>query len=146
VKRILVVDDMSSLRSLIKAVINDLGSYTVDEASNGVVALQKLKQQHYDLVISDWNMPMMSGIELLGAIRNDDALKTIPVIMLTAETTKDNIQKAVSLGINGYITKPFTPELLISSLKRLMWLGLAVFVGNKYYRQGWRTALRFKPP
>lgn len=120
VKHALVVDDLSSLRSLIKAVINDLGSYTVDEASNGVVALQKLKQQPYDLVISDWNMPEMSGIELLGAIRNDDALKTIPVIMLTAETTKDNVQAAVSLGINGYISKPFTPEQLISSLKRLM--------------------------
>lgn len=119
-KRVLVVDDLSSLRSLIKAVIKDLGAYAVDEASNGVVALQKLKQQRYDLVISDWNMPMMSGIELLGAIRNDDALKTIPVIMLTAGTTKDNVQNAVSLGINGYITKPFTPEQLISSLKRLM--------------------------
>jgi two-component system chemotaxis response regulator CheY len=65
-------------------------------------------------------MPIMSGIELLGAIRNDDALKAIPVIMLTAETTKENIQAAVALGINGYIAKPFTPALLISSLKRLM--------------------------
>lgn len=119
-KHVLVVDDLSSLRSLIKAVINDLGSYTVDEASNGAIALQKLKQKRYDLVISDWNMPIMSGIELLGTIRNDDALKAIPVIMLTAETTKANVQNAVALGISGYITKPFTAEQLISSLKRLM--------------------------
>lgn len=117
-KRILIVDDMGSIRSLIKAVIHSFGRYIVEEASNGVSALQKLKSERYDLVISDWNMPEMSGIELLRTIRNDESLKSIPVVLLTAESKKENIQEAVSLGINGYIAKPFSPDSLITSLKR----------------------------
>ena len=119
-KRILIVDDMASIRSLIKAVIYSFGKYIVEEATNGASALQKLKLEKYDLVISDWNMPEMSGIELLRAIRSDEALKETPVVLLTAETKKENIQEAVSLGINGYIAKPFTPDSLITSLKRVI--------------------------
>jgi two-component system chemotaxis response regulator CheY len=119
-KRILVVDDMLSIRSLIIAVLHSLGHYTVEEATNGATALQKMKSQGYDLVISDWNMPEMSGIELLRAVRNDEVLKAIPVILLTAETTKENIRYATSLGINGYIAKPFTPDTLIKSLKKIL--------------------------
>ncbi len=119
-KRILVVDDMSSIRTLIKAVIQSIGSYIVDEASNGELAFQRMKLHNYDLIISDWNMPEMSGIELLRAIRNDENLKTTPVILLTAETTKENIMDAISQGINGYIVKPFTPDSLITSLRKIL--------------------------
>jgi two-component system, chemotaxis family, chemotaxis protein CheY len=119
-KRILVVDDSPSIRYIIKTMINKLGSYDVNDAPNGMTALRKLKLHHYDLVISDWNMPQMSGIELLSAMRNDDALKAIPVIMVTAEATKDNVEAAATLGINGYITKPFTPAKLDSLLRSLI--------------------------
>jgi len=101
---------------LIKVVIHQLGNSEVVEASDGVAALAKLKQQSFDLVVTDWNMPNMSGIELLAAIRADEVLKAIPVILLTAETTKENISEAVKLGVNGYVAKPFTPEKLQSTL------------------------------
>ncbi|MBA4381008.1 MAG: response regulator [Sideroxydans sp.] len=116
IKRILIVDDYSSIRSLIKVVIHQLGNSEVVEASDGLAALAKLKQQSFDLVVTDWNMPNMSGIELLAAIRADEVLKAIPVILLTAETTKENISEAVKLGVNGYVAKPFTPEKLQSTL------------------------------
>lgn len=119
-RQILIVDDMSSIRSLIKGIVQSLGNFDVDEASSGVSALQKMQTRRYDLLISDWNMPEMSGIELLKTIRQDESLKTTPVILLTAEVTKENIREAVSLGINGYIVKPFTPDSLITSLKKII--------------------------
>ena len=119
-KRILVVDDSPSIRYIIKTMINKLGFYEVNDAPNGETALRKLKLHRYHLVISDWNMPRMSGIELLNAIRNDDELKAIPVIMVTAEATKDNVETAAALGINGYITKPFTPAKMDALLKSLL--------------------------
>lgn len=117
IKRILIVDDFSSIRSLIKVVVNTLRPSEVVEAGDGAIALAKLKQQPFDLVITDWNMPNMSGLQLLEAIRGDEVLKAIPVILLTAETTKENIGDAVRLGVNGYIAKPFTPEKLLAALK-----------------------------
>lgn len=116
-KRILIVDDFSSIRSLIKAVVNELRRSEVVEAADGVIALAKLKQQAFDLVITDWNMPNMSGIQLLEAMRADETLKAIPVILLTAETTKENIGEAVKFGVNGYVAKPFTPDKLMAALK-----------------------------
>jgi two-component system, chemotaxis family, chemotaxis protein CheY len=119
-KRILVVDDSPSIRYIIKTMINELGTYDINDAPNGETALRKLRLLPYDLVISDWNMPRMSGIELLGEMRKDDALKKIPVIMVTAEATKDNVETAAALGINGYITKPFTPAKMDALLKTLL--------------------------
>lgn len=119
-KRILVVDDSPSVRYVIKTMIYDLGAYEVTDVPNGETALRKLKLLRYDLVISDWNMPRMSGIQLLEEMRKDDALKHIPVIMVTAEATRDNVETAAHLGINGYITKPFTPAKLDSLLKSLL--------------------------
>ncbi len=119
-KRILVVDDSPSIRHIIKAVIFELGAYEVTDAPNGETALEKLRLLPYDLIISDWNMPRMSGIQLLEEVRKDDALKHIPVIMVTAEATRGNIEAAAALGINGYVTKPFTPAKLDSLLKSLL--------------------------
>ena len=120
VKRILIVDDFSSIRALIRAVVTVVGDFAVDEAGDGEIALRKLGEQRYDLVISDWNMPVMSGLELLQKMRGDPRLKGVAVVMLTAETTKENVAAAAALGISGYVAKPFSPEKLISVLRPLI--------------------------
>lgn len=117
--KILVVDDFSTMRRIIRNLLKELGFTNVDEAEDGVVALQKLKSGGFEFVVSDWNMPNMTGIELLRAIRADATLKTLPVIMVTAEAKKENIIEAAQAGANGYVVKPFTAATLEEKLNKI---------------------------
>ncbi|MBI5902274.1 MAG: chemotaxis response regulator CheY [Deltaproteobacteria bacterium] len=110
--KILVVDDFSTMRRIIRNILKEIGYTNVDEADDGSTALEKLKGGGFQFVVTDWNMPNMPGIELLKAIRQDEALKHIPVLMVTAEAAKENVVIAVQAGVNNYIVKPFTAAAL----------------------------------
>ncbi len=117
--RILVVDDMSTMRRIVKSILNQLGYNNIDEAENGKQALAKLKAEKYDFVVTDWNMPEMDGLALVKAIRSDDELKNIPVLMVTAEGKKESVIEALKAGVNNYIVKPFTPEVLKEKIEKI---------------------------
>ena len=117
--RILVVDDMSTMRRIVKNIFRELGYSHVEEAEDGKAALDKLKAGKFDLVVSDWNMPVMPGIELLRNIRADAALKHIPVLMVTAEAKQENLVEAIQAGVNNYIVKPFTAETIKEKLDKI---------------------------
>jgi two-component system chemotaxis response regulator CheY len=117
--KILTVDDMATMRKIIKSILAQLGYKNVDEAENGVDALMKLKQQKYDLVLLDWNMPEMEGITMLKEMRKDPQLKDIPVIMVTAEAKKENVLQAIQAGANNYIVKPFKAETLKEKMDKV---------------------------
>ena len=108
--KILVVDDAPMIRRILKNLLKEMGFTNVEEAEDGMVALQKLRSQKYDFVITDWNMPNLTGIELVQEIRKDPNLKHLPIMMVTAEAKKENIILALKSGVNNYIVKPFTPE------------------------------------
>ncbi|TAN60054.1 response regulator [bacterium] len=110
--KILVVDDFSTMRRIIKNILREIGYHNVEEAEDGAKALEKLKLTPFDFVVTDWNMPNMPGIELLKEIRKDPELKAIPVLMVTAESQKENVVQAVEAGVNNYIVKPFTATAL----------------------------------
>jgi two-component system chemotaxis response regulator CheY len=110
--KILTVDDFSTMRRIIRNILRQLGYSNITEAEDGVAALDVLQQQEIDFVISDWNMPKMTGLELLRAIRADEKLRKVPVLLVTAEALKENVVEAVKAGVNGYIIKPFTAETL----------------------------------
>lgn len=110
--KILVVDDFSTMRRIIKNILKEIGYANVDEADDGSTALEKLKGGDFDFVVTDWNMPNMPGIELLRSIREDAKLKSTPVLMVTAEAAKENVMEAVQAGVNNYIVKPFTAAAL----------------------------------
>ena len=110
--KIMVVDDVSTMRRIVKNILTQLGFTNVDEAENGQEALAKMKAGHFGFVVSDWNMPVMNGIDLLRAIRADAELKSIPVLMVTAEAQKENINEVVQAGASNYVIKPFTAETL----------------------------------
>jgi two-component system chemotaxis response regulator CheY len=117
--KFLVVDDFSTMRRIVRNLLKELGFTNVDEAEDGVIALQKLKNGNIDFVITDWNMPNMTGIELLKNIRADAALKGLPVLMITAEAKKENIIAAAQSGASGYIVKPFTAAVLEEKLNKI---------------------------
>lgn len=117
--RFLVVDDFSTMRRIVRNLLKELGFTNVDEAEDGVIALQKLKAGEFDFVVTDWNMPNMTGIELLRAIRADAALKALPVLMITAEAKKENIIEAAQAGASGYIVKPFTAGTMSEKLNKI---------------------------
>ena len=117
--RFLVVDDFATMRRIVRNLLKDLGFTNVDEAEDGVVALNKLKAEKFDFVVSDWNMPNMTGIDLLKSIRADGALKSLPVLMVTAEAKKENIIEAAQSGASGYIVKPFTAATLDEKLNKI---------------------------
>ena len=117
--KIMVVDDMSTMRRIVKNLLKQLGFANVDEAENGQEALIKLRADKFGFVVSDWNMPVMSGIQLLRAIRADEGLKTIPVLMVTAEAQKENIIEAVQAGVSNYVVKPFTAEILQEKMAKI---------------------------
>ena len=117
--KILVVDDFSTMRRIVRNLLKELGYTNVDEAEDGVAALQKLKGSNFQFVVTDWNMPNMTGIELLRAIRADVALKHLPVLMITAEAKKENIIEAAQSGASGYIVKPFTAGTLEEKLNKI---------------------------
>ncbi len=108
--KILVVDDAPMIRRIMKNLLKEMGFTNIDEAEDGMVALQKLRSQKFDFVITDWNMPNLTGIELVQEIRKDPNLKHLPIMMVTAEAKKENIILALKSGVNNYIVKPFTPE------------------------------------
>ncbi|ALS99280.1 MULTISPECIES: chemotaxis response regulator CheY [Lacimicrobium] len=117
--KILVVDDFSTMRRIIKNLLKDLGFTNVQEADDGNTALPMLQQGDFDFVITDWNMPGMQGIDLLRAIRSDDSLKHLPVLMVTAEAKKEQIVAAAQAGVNGYVVKPFTAATLKEKLDKI---------------------------
>jgi two-component system chemotaxis response regulator CheY len=117
--KILVVDDFSTMRRIVRNLLKELGFTNVDEAEDGAVALGKLKGGNFEFVVSDWNMPNMTGIELLVAIRADPSLKHLPVMMVTAEAKKENIIQAAQAGASGYIVKPFTAATLEEKLNKV---------------------------
>ena len=110
--RILTVDDFSTMRKIVKNILRQLGYENIVEADDGTTALDVLKQEKVDFIISDWNMPNMTGLDLLKTVRADKSLKDIPVLLVTAEALKENVVEAVKAGVNGYIVKPFTEEVL----------------------------------
>ncbi len=114
--KILVVDDFPTMRRIMRNLLKELGCSNVDEAEDGSMAFEKLKGDKFEFVITDWNMPKMTGIELLKAIRADDALKGLPVLMVTAEALQDNVVEAVQAGVSNYIVKPFTAAALKEKL------------------------------
>lgn len=117
--KFLVVDDFSTMRRIVRNLLKELGFTNVDEAEDGVIALQKLHGGDFDFVVTDWNMPNMTGIELLRAIRADAALKGLPVLMITAEAKKENIIEAAQAGASGYIVKPFTAGTMSEKLNKI---------------------------
>jgi two-component system, chemotaxis family, chemotaxis protein CheY len=117
--KILVVDDMSTMRRIVKNILKQLGFSNMEEAENGQEALQKLKADTYGFVVSDWNMPVMPGIEMLRAIRADETLKHIPVLMVTAEAQKENLIEAIQAGVNNYVVKPFTAETMQEKINKI---------------------------
>lgn len=119
-QRILIVDDMKSMRAFIRAVLEESGLSEIDEAEDGEGALSLLGKTRYGLIISDWNMPRMDGITLLRTVRSNETLKTLPVIMLTTEATREQILETKSLGVSGYVRKPFKPEDLAAAVRRVI--------------------------
>jgi two-component system chemotaxis response regulator CheY len=117
--KILVVDDFSTMRRIIKNLLRDLGFTNVDEADDGKTALPILKQGGIDFLITDWNMPEMTGIDLLKAVRADPALASIPVLMVTAEAKREQIIAAAQAGVNGYVVKPFTAAVLKEKIDKI---------------------------
>jgi two-component system chemotaxis response regulator CheY len=117
--KILVVDDFSTMRRIIKNLLKDLGFTSIQEADDGNTALPMLVQGDFDFVVTDWNMPGMQGIDLLRAIRADDNLKHLPVLMVTAEAKKEQIVAAAQAGVNGYVVKPFTAATLKEKLEKI---------------------------
>jgi len=114
-----VVDDFASMRNIIKGLLNQIGFQNIEEAKDGSTALEKLKIGKFDLVICDWNMPKVPGIEVLKAVRNDPRLKDLPFLMVTAKAKKDNVMEAVKAGVNQYIVKPFTAETLQKKIEKI---------------------------
>ena len=117
--KILVVDDFSTMRRIIKNLLKDLGFSNIQEADDGSTALPMLQQGDFDFVVTDWNMPGMQGIDLLRAIRADDSLKHLQVLMVTAEAKKEQIVAAAQAGVNGYVVKPFTAATLKEKLEKI---------------------------
>jgi two-component system chemotaxis response regulator CheY len=118
--KVLVVDDFATMRKVIRNLLKQIGYENIVEAEDGVVALKLLKSQKIDLVISDWNMPNMTGLELLKAVRADEDLKQTPFLMVTAEALQDNVVAAVKAGVSNYIVKPFTAETLNEKISKIM--------------------------
>ena len=118
--KFLVVDDFSTMRRIIKNVLGDLGYANVTEADDGTTAWPLLQQNHFDFLITDWNMPGMPGLDLLKAVRADDRLAGLPVLMLTAESKREQIAEAAQAGVNGYVIKPFTATTLQEKIEKTL--------------------------
>ena len=117
--KILVVDDFSTMRRIIKNLLRDLGFTNISEADDGQTALPMLQNGDFDFLVTDWNMPGMTGIDLLKAVRADAKLQGMPVLMVTAEAKKDQIVEAAQAGVNGYVVKPFTAETLKEKIEKI---------------------------
>lgn len=118
-QKILVVDDFTTMRKLIRNVLKEIGFNQVYEADNGAAALDLLRSEKIGLVLTDWNMPAMTGIELLQAIRREPACKDIPVLMVTAEGNKENVVEAIKAGADNFVVKPFTAETIREKIEQI---------------------------
>jgi two-component system chemotaxis response regulator CheY len=118
--KFLVVDDFSTMRRILRGLLKEMGCNNVDEAEDGVAALNLLRNQKFDFIVSDINMPNMNGFELLKAVKADEALKHIPVLMVTAEARKEDIVLAAQSGAAGYIVKPFTKATLEEKVLKIV--------------------------
>jgi two-component system, chemotaxis family, chemotaxis protein CheY len=117
--KILVVDDFSTMRRIVKNLLKQIGFENIEEAEDGQHAFSKLKNEKFDFVVSDWNMPNMTGIELLISVRSDPALKDLPFLMVTAEAEKEKVVAAIKAGVNNYVIKPFTAEILKEKMDKI---------------------------
>ncbi|MBF0464923.1 MAG: chemotaxis response regulator CheY [Nitrospirae bacterium] len=117
--KILVVDDFSTMRRIIKNILKQLGYEKIEEAEDGEQAFTKLKNGDFDFLITDWNMPNVTGLELLKRVRADAKLKAIPVLLVTAEAEKEQVIEAVKAGVNNYVIKPFTADVLKDKLDKI---------------------------
>lgn len=117
--KFLVVDDFSTMRRIVRNLLKELGYSNIEEAEDGLDAMQKLNGGNFDFVISDWNMPNMDGLQLLRSIRASSQLKNLPVLMVTAEAKKENIIAAAEAGASGYVVKPFTAATLDEKLMKI---------------------------
>ncbi|MFO8164184.1 MAG: response regulator [Thermodesulfobacteriota bacterium] len=117
--KVLIVDDFASMRRIVKNILKQIGFSNIAEAEDGKTAFAQLKEEKFDLVLCDWNMPEMRGIDLLKMVRSDDQLKDLPFVMVTAEAHRDSILDAVKAGVNHYIVKPFTAEIIEERLKKV---------------------------
>jgi two-component system chemotaxis response regulator CheY len=118
--KIMVVDDFATMRKVIRNLLKQGGYENIVEAEDGVIALKTMKSQKIDFVVSDWNMPNMTGLELLKAVRADEELKSTPFLMVTAEALQDNVIAAVKAGVSNYIVKPFTAEVLSDKITKIL--------------------------
>jgi two-component system chemotaxis response regulator CheY len=117
--KILVVDDFSTMRRIVKNLLGDLGFKNIEEADDGNTALPKLQSGNFDFLVTDWNMPGMTGIDLLKAVRADPNLASLPVLMVTAESKREQIIEAAQAGVNGYVVKPFTAGTLEEKITKI---------------------------
>lgn len=117
--KILIVDDFSTMRRIVKNLLRDLGFTNTAEADDGTTALPMLQNGDFDFLVTDWNMPGMSGIDLLKKVRADERLKDLPVLMVTAEAKRDQIVAAAQAGVNGYVVKPFTAAVLKEKIEKI---------------------------
>jgi two-component system chemotaxis response regulator CheY len=118
--KFLIVDDFSTMRRIVRGLLKEIGYNNAEEAEDGTVALQMLQSSHFDFVVSDINMPKMNGFDLLAAIKKDDKLKHLPVLMVTAEARKEDIVRAAQDGAAGYIVKPFTKATLEEKVQKIL--------------------------
>jgi len=118
--KVLVVDDFATMRFVIRWALKHLGFTNIIEADDGSAALRELKREKVGLILSDWKMPTMTGLDLLRAVRSDESLKDIPFIMVTAEGQTDNVLEAVKTGVSSYIVKPFAPETLEGQIRQVL--------------------------
>ncbi|MBW2066955.1 MAG: response regulator [Deltaproteobacteria bacterium] len=117
--KVLIVDDFATMRRILRNVLKQIGFSNISEAENGRAAIKELKNDKYGLVLCDWNMPEVTGLEVLSEMKSDSELKDIPFVMVTAEAQKENIIEAVKAGVNSYIVKPFTAETIEEKLKKI---------------------------
>lgn len=117
--KILVVDDFSTMRRIIKNLLKELGFTNLEEADDGQTALPLLRQGNFDFLVTDWNMPGMTGIDLLRAVRADPNLASLPVLMVTAEAKREQIIEAAQSGVNGYVVKPFSAQTLKVKMEKV---------------------------
>jgi len=110
--KVLVVDDFSTMRRIVKNLLKQIGFTNIDEAEDGEQAYTKLKSETFGLVVSDWNMPNLDGLGLIKKVRSDSEINSVPILMVTAEAEKDKVISAIQAGVNNYIVKPFTGEVL----------------------------------
>ena len=118
--KVLVVDDFATMRRIVKGALKHLGFTNITEAEDGSMALQELKKEKFGLVLCDWNMPKMSGLDLLKIVRSDESLKDTPFIMVTAEGQKNNVVEAVQAGVSNYMIKPFTTEVMKEKIEKVL--------------------------